>query len=326
MIGLRMNLHTHLEGWVRPATARELAPGAGVPEPVQGWEAALRMPARGDLTAFLAHVAAAYPVLGSHEALIRVTREAVEDAAADGTVFLELRAGPTTHVRDDLPLDAVVSAMCEGLADGVASTGMPAVLVLAMLREFDEDAALGMTAAALRHRDDGVVAVDLAGDEQRFPDLTPFVRAFATAADGGLGVTAHAAEAGPASAARAAHRLLGVRRVGHGARVAQDPAALSWAAANDLCFEMCPTSNVLTGAVPDLASHPMRPMLAAGARVVLGDDDPVTTGAPLSEERRVVREDMGLSGAELSAMSEAALDVAFCDDRTRDGLRRAGRL
>lgn len=317
-----MNLHTHLEGWVRPPTARELARSAGVAEPPKGWEAALRIPAAGDLTQFLAHVAAAYPVLGSYAALVRVTREAVEDAAADGTAFLELRAGPTTHVRDDLPLDGVVSALCEGLSDGVASTGMPAVLVLAMLREFDEDAALQVTQAAVRHRGDGVVAVDLAGDEHRFPDLTPFVRAFAIARDEGLGVTAHAAEAGPASAARDAHERLGVERIGHGSQVVLDRDALSWAAETGLCFEVCPTSNLLTGAVSRLDAHPLRPMLSAGARVVLGDDDPVTTGAALSEERRVVTEEMGLVGADLAAMSDAALDVAFCDVRTREALRR----
>ncbi len=322
MIGLRMNLHTHLEGWVRPSTARDLARAAGVDEPVQGWESALHMPARGDLTQFLAHVAAAYPVLGSYAALVRVTREAVEDAAADGTAFLELRAGPTTHVRDNFPLDDVVSAMCEGLSDGVTSTGMPAVLVLAMLREFDEDAALQVTEAAVRHRDHGVVAVDLAGDEQRFPDLTPFVRAYGIARDEGLGVTAHAAEAGPASAACDAHDLLGVQRIGHGSRVVLDPDLLSWAAETGLCFEVCPTSNLLTGAVPNLAAHPLHPMLAAGARVVLGDDDPVTTGATLSRERRVLAEEMGVTREQLLAMSDAAVDVAFCDASTRKVMRQ----
>ncbi len=315
-----MNLHTHLEGWVRPATARELASAAGVPDPAGGWEAALQMMARGNLTQYLTHVAAAYPVLGSYDALVRVTREAVEDAAADGTAFLELRAGPTTHVREDLPLDAVVAAMCEGLSDGVSSSGIPAVLVLAMLREFDEDAAIRVTRTAVRYRDNGVAAVDLAGDEARYPDLIPFVRAFAIARDGGLGTTAHAAEAGPAAAAREAHDRLGVNRIGHGSRVVLDPEVMSWASGEGLCFEVCPTSNVLTGAVPDISSHPLRAMLAAGLRVVLGDDDPVTTGAPLSEERRLVKEVLGASQSDLEAMSQAALDVAFCDATTRQAL------
>lgn len=323
MIGLRMNLHTHLEGWVRPATARELARAQGVPDPPHGWERALWMPSAGTLTDFLAHVAAAYPVLGHPDALAQVTREAVEDAAADGTAFLELRAGPTTHVRPGLPLDAVVSAMCAGLAEGVLATGMPAVLVLAVLREFDEAAALAVVESAVRHQDVGVVAVDLAGDEARYPDLRRFAPAFARARSAGLGVTAHAAEAADPSAARHAHELLGVQRIGHGSRVVLDQKELSWAVAHELCFEVCPTSNVLTGAVTGLDAHPLHPMLASGARVVLGDDDPVTTGAPLSHERRIVSQEMGLQRQELLALSDAALDVAFCSDKVRQSLREA---
>lgn len=257
------------------------------------------MPEPGDPSRYLAHVAASYPVLGSSDALARVTREAVEDASADGTAFLELRAGPTTHARRGLPLDAVVDAMCQGLAEGIASTSMPAVLVLAMLREFDEAAAMRVVDVAISHMDSGVVAVDLAGDEGRFPNLSPFVRPFATAREAGLGVTAHAAEAGPASAARAAHEMLGTTRIGHGSHVVLDPDSMSWAAAAGLCFKVCPTSNVLTGAVPRLTAHPLVRMLRADVRVVLGDDDPVTTGAPLSHERRLVTDDMGLTQARM---------------------------
>ena len=323
MIGLHMNLHTHLEGWVRPSTADELARAHGVTAPPQGWERALRMTSAGSLTEYLAHVAAAYPLLGHPEALVRVTREAVEDAASDGTAFLELRAGPTTHVRPGLPLDAVVDAMCAGLAEGVRTTGMPAVLVLAVLREFDEEAALEVVDAAIRHQDAGVLGLDLAGDEARYPDLRPFARAFERARSAGLGVTAHAAEAADASAARRAHELLGVRRIGHGSRVVLDREELSWAVAHDICFEVCPTSNVLTGAVSALEVHPLRAMLSAGAHVVLGDDDPVTTGAPLSHERRLVTEAMGLERRQLLAMSDAALDVAFCREEVRRSLREA---
>lgn len=321
MLGLSMNLHTHLEGWVRPLTAREIAKREGIPAPAEGWERALRMSASGDLSSFLRHVAAVYPVLGSHGALLRVTREAVEDAAADGTAFLELRAGPTTHVRDDFPLEAVVEAMCEGLAEGIATTGMQAALVLAMLREFDEIASVRVVSVATRYRESGVVAIDLAGDEHRFPDLRPYARAFSMARDAGLSTTAHAAEAGSASAARHAHEILGVRRVGHGTLVPTDPELLTWAADNGMCFEVCPSSNVLTGAVPSLAAHPLKSMLEAGCLAVLGDDDPVTTGAPLSIERRVIERAIGLSPSQMRLMSEAALDFAFCDDVTRTALR-----
>ena len=109
-----LNLHTHLEGWVRPETAADLARSMGVPEPPGGWDDALQIRTPADLTVFLAHVAAAYPVLGSPDSLRRVAREAVEDAAADGCDFLEIRFGPATHVRPGFDLPAVIAATVRG--------------------------------------------------------------------------------------------------------------------------------------------------------------------------------------------------------------------
>ena len=113
-----LNLHTHLEGCVRPETAADLARQMGVPEPAGGWDAALRMKEPADLTVFLAHVAAAYPVLGARGAMRRVAREAVEDAAADGCDFLEMRFGPATHARPGFSIAQVIAAACEGLDEG----------------------------------------------------------------------------------------------------------------------------------------------------------------------------------------------------------------
>ena len=138
-----LNLHTHLEGWVRPETAADLARSMGVPEPAGGWDAALRMRSPADLTVFLAHVAAAYPVLGSAGSLRRVAREAVEDAAADGCDYLEIRFGPATHVRPGFDVGAVIAATAEGLDDGRQATGMPAGLVVCLLRHDDAETNLG---------------------------------------------------------------------------------------------------------------------------------------------------------------------------------------
>ncbi len=124
-----LNLHTHLEGWVRPETAADLARAAGIPAPEGGWDRALRMERPADLTVYLAHVAAAYPVLGSPEGLRRVARESVEDAAADGCDYLEMRFGPSTHRRAGFDLAAVIAAACGGLAGGSAATGLPSGLV-----------------------------------------------------------------------------------------------------------------------------------------------------------------------------------------------------
>ncbi len=316
-----LNLHTHLEGWVRPATAAELAHSMGVPAPEGGWDDALRMREPADLTVYLAHVAAAYPVLGSHDALRRVAREAVEDAASDGCDFLEIRFGPATHVRDGFGLDEVVAAACEGLEEGRAATGLACGLVVCLLRHLDMETNLAVARAAASAAGRGVVGLDVAGDEIVHPSVAPYREAFGIAAAAGLGLTAHAAEAGSAGAVLEAVETLGVRRIGHGSRAADDPAVLAWAADHGVTFEVCPSSNVLTGAAPSLREHPFHAFLEAGCQVVLGDDDPITTGRTLGDEERLLVDEGGLTADTLRKIQLHATTVAFTDPATRALLR-----
>lgn len=315
-----LNLHTHLEGCVRPESAAELAVAVGAPEPTGGWDRALRIDAPADLTVFLTHVAAVYPVLGSASALRRVAREAVEDAAADGCDYLEIRFGPATHRRPGFDLSAVVEATCAGLAEGSAATGLPAGLVVALLRHTDPETNLAVARAAADAAGQGVVGLDIAGDELVFPSQAPYREPFAIAAAAGLGLTAHAAEAGPPSSVADAVELLGVSRIGHGSRVVDDPATLAWAAERGIAFEVCPTSNLLTGAARSIRDHPMQAMLAAGCRVVLGDDDPITTGQRLGAEERLLVAEGALTPGQMRDIHRTAAQVAFAEPSVRDVL------
>ena len=315
-----INLHTHLEGCVRVETALELAAATGVEPPGGSWDEALVMRVPSDLTVFLAHVAAAYPLLGSHDALARVAREAVVDAAAGGCRFCELRFGPLTHVRPGFDVDAVIAAVCEGVADGCAETGIAAGVVVCALRHHDEVANIDLARAAARHAGAGVVGFDVAGDELLYPDLAPYVRPFQCAAAAALGLTAHVAEAGPASNVRDAYETLGVRRIGHGTHLGGDADMLAWSVDHGMCLEVCATSNVLTGAARSVAEHPIHAFLAAGCNVVLGDDNPITIDTSLSREVALLRSG-GLTAADLSRIEATAIEVAFCEPSVRSALR-----
>lgn len=312
-----LDLHSHLEGRVRPQTAAELARRLGAPEPEQGWAAALRLEEPGDLTAYLACVAASYPLFRDPEAVRRIAYEAVVDAAADGQVHLELRFGPATHVSDRHGLDEVIRAAADGVREGTASTGVPAGVVIAALRHHDEETNEQVARAAARAAGSGVTGFDLAGDESRWPRLEPFASSFRIAAAAGLGLTAHAAEAAGPEAVEQAVAILGVRRIGHGAHLAEDPAALRSAADEGVVIEICPTSNVYTGAIADVAAHPARVFREAGIAVVLGDDNPVQTGSPLSAERVVLTDRLGFGVEDLRRLDADALDAAFLTDSER---------
>jgi adenosine deaminase len=193
--------------------------------------------------------------------------------------------------------------------------------VVCLLRHSDVETNLAVARAAAAAAGRGVVGLDVAGDELLFPSLAPYREPYAIAAAAGLGLTAHAAEAAPAAAAREAVATLRVTRIGHGSHIADDPVTLAWAAAEDIAIEVCPTSNVLTGAAPSVREHPLHAFLAAGCRVVLGDDNPINIGSRISgEERRLIREG-GLTPQQVRDIQLTACDVAFTDESTRAAVR-----
>ncbi|WP_111765640.1 adenosine deaminase [Nakamurella deserti] len=320
-MALLLNLHSHLEGRVRPDTAAELGSRLGLPDPPGGWADALELDAPADLTVYLAKVASTYPFFGDPESLARITSEAVQDAAADGLSYLELRFGPATHVRPGFDLDAVIRAACAGARDGTTRSGMPAGIVVAALRHHDEAINTAVAHAAARAAGDGVVGFDLAGDELRFPDLAPYAEAFAIAAAADLGLTCHAAEAAPGPAAREAVERFGVRRIGHGTHVADDADTLDWIADHGVVVEVCPTSNLYTGGITRIADHPARTFLDHGVPIVLGDDNPRQTRSPLSAESALLQTVLGLDAADLAGIEATAVEVAFAGDAVRAAWR-----
>lgn len=316
-----VNLHTHLEGRVRPETAAELAESEGLTSPEGGWAAALRLDGPADLTAYLAKVASTYPFFRSLDSAQRIAREAVLDAAASGLDYLELRLGPATHADDENGIAEVVRAIVRGMAEGSEESGMPAGAVVAALRHHDEAANIAVARAAAAFAGAGVVGFDLAGDELLFPRLDTHVAAFAIARAASLGITCHAAEAGPASAAREAAELLGTTRIGHGTHIADDEEELCWAAHAGIVVETCPTSNRYTGGIRSLDDHPARKLRDAGVPVVLGDDNPMQTGSDLRGERQVLVDRLGWTAQQLDELDRVSVAAAFLEPGVRAALR-----
>jgi adenosine deaminase len=164
---------------------------------------------------------------------------------------------------------------------------------------------------ALAHRDRGVVALDVAGDERAVASSPAFAPVFARARREGLRVTAHAGEgAGPESVA-AAFDLYGVRRIGHGTRSAEDPALLARLAREGAVLEVCPTSNERLGVVPSVREHPVRRFLEAGVRCVVSSDDPSLFGTDLVREYERLHLEAGVPLEALAEMAAAGFEAAF---------------
>jgi len=314
---MKLNLHSHLEGRLRPSTAAALAIEAGVAPSEGGWEQALQLDGPSNLTVYLSKVAATYSFFRSPAHIARIACEAVEDAAADGTDYLELRFGPATHVHLGFEMDSVMAAVCDGVAEGMNLTNIHAGVVIAALRHHDAETNMDVARAACRYAGKGVVGFDLAGDESLFNDLSQYEKPFAIARAAGLGLTCHAAEAAPGSAAREAVERFGVSRIGHGAHLAEDHDSLQWVRDRGVVVECCPTSNWYTGAIARRSEHPAKYFRSQNLKIVLGDDNPMQTKSLLSNERRVLVDELGFSEQDLHTLDITSVRAAFLEDSAR---------
>jgi adenosine deaminase len=314
---MQLNLHSHLEGRLRPATAATLAAEAGIPAPQGGWEQALQLEGPANLTHYLSKVAATYPFFRSPAHISRIACEAIEDAAAHGTDYLELRFGPATHFHMGFELNSVIAAACDGIAEGERRIGIHAGLVIAALRHHDEDTNVAVARSAAHFAGKGVAGFDLGGDESIFNDLARYEKPFAIARTAGLGLTCHAAEAAPRSAAREAVKRFGVTRIGHGTHLADDLDSLHWVSDHGVVVECCPTSNWYTGAIARRSDHPARFFREQNLKIVLGDDNPMQTMSLLANERRVLIDELSFNRQDLDALDRTSIDAAFLEDAIR---------
>jgi adenosine deaminase len=300
----KAELHQHLDGSVRPATAVELARDVGIALDLE--EARRRMvgPERcRDQAELLGFFDLPIALLQTSEALERASAELVEDLADDGVRYAEIRWAPRLHLERGLSVQDVIAAVVAGIARAATALGprMPLVgLITTAMRSHPPaaNAELARTACAFGPP---VVGFDLAGPEAAWP-APPHAIAFVVAREGGLGLTAHAGEVPDAGRVREVLDF-GVRRVAHGVSAAEDESLQELLRARDITLDLCPTSNLQAGIVPSLAAHPLAALHRAGVSVTLSTDDRTVTGTTLTDEMARCADALGLADDELMAIA-----------------------
>ena len=309
----KSELHLHLDGSLRVATALELARSRRVDAPRDwaGMYAALVAPARGASQAELLR-AFDLPIalMQDAEALERITAELVEDKARDNVRYVEIRWGPLLHVARGLSLADGIAAVCRGAADAAVRTDTTVRLLATALRSHHPNDNVRLAETAARFADSGLTAFDLAGPEEAYPDPLDHRRAFDAARAGDLHITLHAGEWGGAASVRRALEL-SPERIAHGPLAALDPELCQELIARGVTLDLCPTSNVQAGIVESVEAHPLGHLHWAGVPVTLSTDDLTVSDITLSEEYARAIEAVGLSVPELWAINRHALDVAF---------------
>ena len=317
-------LHDHLDGGLRPATIVELArqtgydrlPSADADE-LSRWMAGVAQ--RGQLELYLEAFQHTVGVMQTRQALIRVAAECAEDLAADGVVYAEVRFAPELHVTRGLGLDQVVEAVLEGFRRGSAGRGITVYALLTAMRTAARS--LEIAELAVRHRDAGVVGFDIAGAEAGSPP-SRHLDAFQYVARENFHITIHAGEGFGLPSIWEALQWCGAERLGHGVRIIDDirvgpdgTASLgrlaSYVRDRRIPLEMCPTSNVQTGAAASMSDHPIGLLRRLSFRVTVNTDNRLMSGVSLSSEFRALAEAFGYGWADIQWLTINAMKSAF---------------
>ncbi|MFF1323734.1 adenosine deaminase [Streptomyces chartreusis] len=325
-------LHDHLDGGLRPATVVELAAEVGHtlpttdPDELAAWyfEAANS----GDLVRYIATFEHTLAVMQTRDGLLRTAEEYVLDLAADGVVYGEVRYAPELNTNGGLTVPEVVETVQEGLAAGMAkaaAAGTPVRVgtLLCGMRMFDR--VREAADAAVAFRDAGVVGFDIAGAEAGFP-AADHRDAFEHLRRESVPFTIHAGEADGLSSIHQALQICGAQRIGHGVRITDDIVdgklgrLASWVRDRRVALEMCPTSNLQTGAATSIAEHPITALKDLGFRVTLNTDNRLVSGTTMTREMSLLVEEAGWTVEDLRRVTLNALKSAFIPFDERNAL------
>jgi adenosine deaminase len=304
----KAHLHLHFTGSMRHTTLLELAERDGILLPdalVEQWPPRLSAADEKGWFRFQRLYDVARSVLRTEGDVRRLVREAAEDDVADGGRWLEIQVDPSGYAARFGGITAFTDLVLDAVRDASARTGLGIAVVIAANRTRHPLDARTLARLAAQYVGRGVVGFGLSNDERRGV-TTEFAPAFAIAERAGLMLTPHGGELlGPASV-RVCAEELHADRLGHGVRAAEDPALLARLVERGVALEVCPVSNVALGVYSDPTSVPLPELLAAGATVALGADDPLLFGSRLAGQYATVRAAHDLDDgclAELARMS-----------------------
>ncbi|MGH1522713.1 adenosine deaminase [Leifsonia sp. L25] len=305
----KAELHLHIEGTLEPDLAFELAGRNGVDLPYASVEELAAQYDFSDLQSFLDLYYATMAVLRTEDDFAELTRRYLRTAAAEGVRHAELFFDPQAHVSRGVPIEAVVDGISAALAEAERDAGMSGGLILCFLRDQPVESADAILSAALT-RPERLLGVGLDSAEVGYPPEL-FTDVFARAKDAGLHAVAHAGEEGPPSYIVQALDLLGVERVDHGIRAAEDPELMARLAADGIPLTVCPLSNVRLRTVPDLSAHPLLRLDAAGVRVTVNSDDPAYFGGYIGDNYLAIRDALGVTTEQAERFARTSIDASF---------------
>lgn len=317
-------LHDHLDGGLRSSTVEELLRKKGHPLPWFPGEGSLWFQQQANaksLPEYLRVFSMTLECMQESDSIKRIAFEAATDLVQDNVRYAELRFAPLLCTREGCKPEEVVEAALDGLR------GFPVKLLLCAMRQGDPHDAERTIDLALKYRAQGVVGVDLAGPEEGFLP-SRHTNAFQRAHDAGLGITIHAGEVSGMASLRSAVHDGFAQRLGHGIQLVSSLGAdgqldpLAWEILErNIVLEVCPSSNVQTGASESMRSHPWNILDRLGFPITLNTDNRLLGGMSTSEEWFNAARSFGLTKEDAIRHTQTAIGGVFGDEALKTSLR-----
>ena len=315
----KIELHVHLEGTVRAPTLLEIARRNDYPLPADTVEGLAELYRFRDFRHFIEVWILTTNALQRAEDFRQVVVDYAVEAAAHGAVYLEGIFSPAERVRRGCDWQEIYEGFCDGADAARELHGVEIRLTPDIARGFTMDEARETVEWAARFRDRGVVGVGLGGLEAEYPP-EPYAEVFTLAKSLGLGSVPHAGEVVGAASVRGALEALGADRLRHGIRAEEDPGLVRELAGRGTVLDVCPLSNLRTGAVTSLEDHPLPRLVAAGVRCSISTDDPAMFDTDLTRDYEAATS----FGLDPRSFYDAGVEGALCDEATRARLRAIG--
>lgn len=316
----KIELHLHLEGAIPLAALWDLLAKYGRPEGIQNLDDLERRFTYRDFPHFLDTWRWKNGYLREYDDFTRIAAEVAADLAAQGIAYAEAFFSPGDFARHGLRPQRLAEALRKGLDDHAGA------IVVNLVADLVRDFGPGQGRTWLRELAEvqhlGIVGIGIGGSEHAFPP-EPYAAVYREARELGFKTSAHAGEAAGPASVWGAVRALGVDRIGHGTRAAEDPALVAWLVEHRVPIEMCPISNLRTGVVASLGAHPIRAFFDAGAVVTVNTDDPRMFNTSLEDEYEALATHLGFTWDEIRTLNRNALASAWCGEEEK---RRLGAL
>jgi len=315
----KAHLHLHLTGAMRHSTMVELAETHGISLPpalTEEWPPELSTADERGWFRFQRLYDTARTVLRTPDDLYRLVREIAEDERAEGSRWLELQADPSGFASMYGGITAFAELLLDAAAKAARAADIGVGIIIAANRTRHPMDARVLARLAAQYAGQGVIGFGLSNDERRGP-AADFQRAFRIAERAGLMLLPHAGELVGPDSVTASLDLLHANRLGHGVRSVENPEVVKRLAEGSITCEVCPSSNVSLGVVPDEASVPVRKLVEAGVPVALGADDPLLFGNRLVKQYEIARDVHGFTPAELAELARMSIRGSAAPDDTR---------